>query len=119
VETLTRFGEQYLRHLVLRGQTVRMFRILDRRGTAQSRARAHLLRRSGRPARAGGSQTYLEKGPRPRRCLQVPDCALAAEQFLALCKGSTHLQFLLNLIPAAHAQDEMRAQNRRAPSRHS
>jgi len=32
--------------------------------------------------------------------IDAPDCALAAEQFLSLCKGRTHLQFLLNLIPA-------------------
>jgi hypothetical protein len=30
--------------------------------------------------------------------LSLPDCSLAAEQFLSLCKGRAHLQFLLNLI---------------------
>jgi hypothetical protein len=61
------------------------------------------------PARARrGLQTYLEKA-HAQALLQVPDCALAAVQFLALCKGSTHLQFLLNLIPPLSA-GEMRSQ---------
>jgi AefR-like transcriptional repressor, C-terminal domain len=32
--------------------------------------------------------------------LDVADCDLAAEQFLNLCKGTSHFQFVLNLIPA-------------------
>jgi len=31
--------------------------------------------------------------------IEVHECALAAEQYLSLCKGRSHLQFLLNLIP--------------------
>jgi TetR/AcrR family transcriptional repressor of mexJK operon len=51
------------------------------------------------PARGQqGLQNYLE-GAKARGALDIPDCALAAEQLLSLCKGRAHLQFLLNLIP--------------------
>src|SRR5271167_4920781 len=103
VETLTRLGEQYLQHLFSE-QTVRMFRILVAEAQ-RSPELARIFYEVG-PARGRrGLQTYLEKA-KAGALLDLPDCALAAEQFLELCKGSTHLQFLLNLIPTLTA-DEM------------
>jgi hypothetical protein len=45
--------------------------------------------------------------------IDLPDCQLAAEQFLSLCKGRTHLQFLLNLIPPL-SSDAIRLQTAQA-----
>jgi hypothetical protein len=37
--------------------------------------------------------------------LDMADCSLGADQFLSLCKGAKHLQFLLNLIPPLTAEE--------------
>jgi AcrR family transcriptional regulator len=97
VETLTRLGQQYLHHLFSQA-TVQMFRILVAEAQ-RSPELARVFYEVG-PARGQqGLQSYLEAA-KARGLIDVPDCALAAEQFLSLCKGRTHLQFLLNLIPA-------------------
>jgi AcrR family transcriptional regulator len=95
-ETLTRLGEQYLQHLYSE-ETVQMFRILVAEAQ-RSPELARVFYEVG-PARGQrGLQDYLQAA-QARGSLHVADCALAAEQFLSLCKGRTHLQFLLNLIP--------------------
>jgi AefR-like transcriptional repressor, C-terminal domain len=95
-ETLTRLGEQYLQHLYSE-ETVQMFRILVAEAQ-RSPELARVFYEVG-PARGQrGLQDYLQAA-QARGSLRVADCALAAEQFLSLCKGRTHLQFLLNLIP--------------------
>jgi AcrR family transcriptional regulator len=95
-ETLTRLGEQYLEHLYSE-ETVQMFRILVAEAQ-RSPELARVFYEVG-PARGQrGLQDYLQAA-RARGSLHIADCALAAEQFLSLCKGRTHLQFLLNLIP--------------------
>jgi AcrR family transcriptional regulator len=96
IETLTRLGEQYLKHLFSE-QTVQMFRIL----VAEAQRSPELARVFYEVGPARGQkalETYLEAA-KARGCLDPPDCSLAAEQFMSLCKGRTHLQFLLNLIP--------------------
>jgi AcrR family transcriptional regulator len=96
-ETLTRLGEQYLRHLFSEA-TVQMFRILVAEAQ-RSPELARVFYEVG-PARGQkGLESYLEAA-KARGLIDLPDCALGAEQFLSLCKGRTHLQFLLNLIPA-------------------
>jgi AcrR family transcriptional regulator len=95
-ETLTRLGEQYLEHLYSE-ETVQMFRILVAEAQ-RSPELARVFYEVG-PARGQrGLQDYL-RAAQARGSLHIADCALAAEQFLSLCKGRTHLQFLLNLIP--------------------
>jgi len=95
-ETLTRLGEQYLQHLYSE-DTVQMFRILVAEAQ-RSPELARVFYEVG-PARGQkGLQNYLEAA-QARGLIEVSDCALAAEQFLSLCKGRAHLQFLLNLIP--------------------
>jgi AcrR family transcriptional regulator len=95
-EVLTRLGEQYLGHLYSE-ETVQMFRILVAEAQ-RSPELARVFYEVG-PARGQqGLQDYLEAA-KTRGAVDIPDCALAAEQFLSLCKGRTHLQFLLNLIP--------------------
>jgi hypothetical protein len=92
-------------------QTVRLFRILVAEAQ-RSPELARIFYEVG-PARGlKGLETYLEKA-KSRGFLEIPDCALAAHQFLALCKGSTHLQFLLNLIPPL-TTEEIRLQVSRA-----
>ena len=59
-------------------------------------------------------QEYLEAA-HARGALSVRDCALAAEQLMSLCKGSTHLQFLLNLIPPV-TEEQIRMQIAQAVS---
>lgn len=96
VETLTRLGEQYLQHLY-RESTVQMFRILIAEAQ-RSPELARVFYEVG-PARGQkGLQDYLEAA-NARGALKIPDCALASEQLLSLCKGRTHLLFLLNLTP--------------------
>jgi AcrR family transcriptional regulator len=97
LETLTRLGEQYLQHL-FSVETVQMFRILVAEAQ-RSPELARVFYEVG-PARGQkGLESYLEAA-RARGLLVLCDCTLAAEQFLSLCKGRSHLQFLLNLIPA-------------------
>jgi AcrR family transcriptional regulator len=105
-ESLMAFGEQYLQHLFSE-QTVKLFRVLV--------AEAHRSPELGRlfyevgPARGlKGLEMYLE-GAKAKGFVNIPNCALAAEQFLSLCKGPTHLRFLLNLIPPL-TPAEIRAQ---------
>jgi AcrR family transcriptional regulator len=110
VETLSHLGEQYLQHLFSQ-QTAKLFRILVAEAQ-RSPELARVFYEVG-PARGRkGLQTYLEKA-KSQGLLEIPDCALAAEQFLTLCKGSTHLQFLLNLIPPLNIE-EIRLQVGRA-----
>ena len=95
-ETLTRLGEQYLGHLYSE-ETVQMFRILVAEAQ-RSPELARVFYEVG-PARGQqGLEDYLQAA-NARGSVHIPDCALAAEQFLSLCKGRSHLQFLLNLIP--------------------
>lgn len=97
VETLTRLGEQFLQHLYSQ-ETVQMFRILVAEAQ-RSPELARVFYEVG-PARGQkGLEAYIEAA-KARGSLELCDCALAAEQFMSLCKGRTHLQFLLNLIPA-------------------
>jgi AcrR family transcriptional regulator len=97
VETLTRLGEQFLQHLYSQ-ETVQMFRILVAEAQ-RSPELARVFYEVG-PARGQrGLEVYIEAA-KARGSLELLDCALAAEQFMSLCKGRTHLQFLLNLIPA-------------------
>jgi AcrR family transcriptional regulator len=102
VETLSVFGERYLTHLYSE-QTVKLFRIL----VAESRRNPELGRMFYEvgPARGRrGLESYLQAA-QARGLVDPPDCALAADQFLSLCKGPAHLQFLLNLIPAPSPQE--------------
>lgn len=95
-DILTTLGEAYLRHLFSE-QTVKLFRILV--AEAQRNPELGRMFYEVGPARGHkGLQTYLEAAT-ARGYLDTPDCALAAEQFLSLCKGQVHLQFSLNLIP--------------------
>src|SRR5580704_6211425 len=102
VETLTRLGEQFLRHLFSE-ETVQMFRILVAEAQ-RSPELARVFYEVG-PARGQkGLEAYLETA-KARGVFDPPDCALAAEQFMSLCKGRTHLHFLLNLIPPLSAAE--------------
>jgi AcrR family transcriptional regulator len=96
VEALTQLGHKYLAHL-FSVDTANMFRIL----VAESQRSPELARvfYDVGPARGRQAlQAYLEEA-RQRGLVDTPDCGLAAAQFLQLCKGDLHLQFLLNLIP--------------------
>lgn len=106
VEALTAFGHRLLQHLYSE-QTVKLFRVLV--------AEAHRSPELGRiffevgPARGRkGLEIYLESA-KASGLLNPSDCALAADQFLSLCKGLVHLKFLLNLIPPL-TRDEIRLQ---------
>jgi len=103
---LTAVGEQLLQHLYAE-QTVKLFRVLV--------AEAHRCPELGRiffevgPARGlQGLAAYLQAA-KAKGLVNPLDCALAADQFASLCKGSVHLKFLLNLI-APLTPEEIRAQ---------
>jgi AcrR family transcriptional regulator len=101
-EVLATFGERLLKHLY-DGQSVKLFRVLV--AEAQRSPELGRIFFEVGPARGRkGLENYLESA-KARGLLNPPDCALAAEQFLSLCKGSAHLQFLLNLIPPLTAQE--------------
>jgi AcrR family transcriptional regulator len=112
VETLTRLGEQYLQHLYTES-SVQMMRIL----IAEAQRSPELARVFFEVGPARGQkalQEYLECA-NARGALRISNCGLATEQLLSLCKGRTHLQFLLNLIPPL-TQDEIRVQIAQAVS---
>jgi AcrR family transcriptional regulator len=101
-EVLANFGERLLKHLY-DGQSVKLFRVLV--AEAQRSPELGRIFFEIGPARGRkGLETYLESA-KARGLMNPPDCALAAEQFLSLCKGSAHLQFLLNLIPPLTAEE--------------
>jgi AcrR family transcriptional regulator len=105
-ETLTFVGREYLQHLFSE-RSVKMFRILVAEAQ-RSPELARLFYEVG-PARGRRGLEVYFKSAMARGELDVPDCGLAATQFLSLCKGSTHLQFLLNLIPVP-TPEEFRVQ---------
>ena len=111
-ETLTRLGEQYLQHLYSE-ETVQMFRIL----VAEAQRSPELARVFYEVGPARGQQALQDylAAAHARGSLNVADCGLAAEQFLSLMKGRTHLQFLLNLIPPL-TPEQIRAQIAQAVS---
>jgi len=112
LETLTRLGEQYLQHLYTESNA-QMLRILvaeAQRSPELGRVFFEVGPERGRKA----LQEYLEAA-HARGALSVPNCALAAEQLMSLCKGSTHLQFLLNLIPPV-TEEQIRMQIAQAVS---
>jgi AcrR family transcriptional regulator len=95
-EALTAFGVELLEHLYSE-RVVKLFRIL----VAEAQRSPELARIFYEVGPARGQQkleSYLEAAKEHGR-LNVPDCALAADQFSSLCKGSAHVKFLLNLIP--------------------
>jgi AcrR family transcriptional regulator len=112
VETLTRLGEQYLQHLYTESNA-QMFRILI--AEAQRSPELGRVFFEVGPARGQKAlQEYLEAA-HARGALSIPNCALAAEQLLSLCKGRAHLQFLLNLIPPLN-EEQIRSQIAQAVS---
>jgi AcrR family transcriptional regulator len=93
-EVLTELGERFVRH-VISEPSVRNFQIL----VGESRRAPELARLFYQVGPAVGIeriQTYLE-GAKARGAINPPDCVLAAEQFLALCRGGRHLRLVLNL----------------------
>jgi AcrR family transcriptional regulator len=112
-EALNAVAEEYLNHLFSE-QAVKLSRVL-----VAERQRSPELGRifyELGPARSiKALETYLE-GAKAKGLLDIPNCKVAAEQFLSLCKGPTHLKFLLNLIPAPKPEElrEQVAQSVRA-----
>jgi AcrR family transcriptional regulator len=100
-EALSEFGRSYLSHLYSE-PTVKLFRILV--------AEAHRIPELARlfweagPARGRKALAEYFAVATSNGVLDVADCELAADRFLNLCKGTKHLQFLLNLIPAITAE---------------
>jgi AcrR family transcriptional regulator len=105
-QALSEFGRDYLRHLYSE-QTVKLFRIL----VAEAQRIPELARLFWEVGPARGKKWLAEyfAAARSNGFLEVVDCELAADQFLNLCKGTKHLQFLLNLIPAI-TEEEIREQ---------
>jgi AcrR family transcriptional regulator len=93
-ERLTAFAEQYLTHLFSE-QGVKLLRGL----VAESHRNPQLSRTFyalGPVCGREGLKTYLE-ACKAEGLINAPNCSLAADEFLALCKGSTYLELLLNL----------------------
>jgi AcrR family transcriptional regulator len=107
---LAELGRNYLRHLYSE-QTVKLVRIL----IAEAQRIPELTRLFWEAGPGRGRKWLAEyfAAASSNGLLDVADCDLAADQFLELCKGTKHLQFLLNLIPALTAE-EIREQIARA-----
>lgn len=93
---LSRLGERFLQH-VLSAWSVRTFQII----VAEAQRTPELARLFYEVGPAVGLerlQRYLE-GAKARGLIDPPDCALAAGQFLSLCRGNRHLTCVLNLEP--------------------
>jgi AcrR family transcriptional regulator len=93
---LSRLGERFLDH-VLSDWAVRTFQII----VAEARRTPELARLFYEVGPAVGLerlQRYLEAA-KARGLIDPPDCALAAGQFLSLCRGNRHLTCVLNLEP--------------------
>jgi AcrR family transcriptional regulator len=101
-EALSNLGRSYLAHLYSE-ETVKLFRIL----VAESQRSPELGRLfyAVGPARGRKSLEEYFLAAKAKGLLDIPDCGLAANQFLSLCKGAQHLQFLLNLIPPLTAEE--------------
>jgi AcrR family transcriptional regulator len=111
-ESLTAFAERYLTHLFC-AQGVKLLRGL----VAESDRNPQLSRifYAFGPLRGReGLETYLEacKG---KGLINAPNCAFAADEFLALCKGSMCLELLLNW-DSSITPTEIRAQAAQAVS---
>jgi len=105
-ESLRTFAEQYLTHLFSE-QGIKLLREL----VAESHRNPQLSRifyALGPVRGREGLESYLE-ACRAKGLINAPDCALAADEFLALCKSPTYLQLLLNLTSPL-TSTEIRAQ---------
>jgi len=105
-ERLTAFAEQYLTHLFSE-QGVKLFRGLveeSHRDPQLSRIFYALGPVRGRQR----LETYLEACT-AKGLINAPNSALAAGEFLALCRSSAHLEVLLNLTSPL-TSTEIRAQ---------
>ena len=107
---LTGLGERFLAHLVTEAST-RLLQML----TAEAQ-RAPELARTFYEAGPGAGVTrltaYLEATKAVGR-LDPPDCRMAAQQFLSLCRGHLFFRYSLNLIPRP-TPAEIRAEVARA-----
>jgi len=109
-EVLARFGRRFLDHLFSEW-AVRLFQII----VAEAHRSPELTRMfydAGPAVGLRGLQAYLQRAVAADR-LAAPDCAVAAAQFMALCRGHSHLVMVLNLgdrpSDAAIALDVARA----------
>jgi AcrR family transcriptional regulator len=105
-ENLTAFAEQYLTHL-FSDQGVKLLSGL----VAESHRNPQLSRIFYALGPVRGREwleTYLE-ACKAERLINAPNCRLAADEFLALCRGSTYLELLLNVTSPLSAA-EIRAQ---------
>jgi len=93
---LQRLGERYLSH-VFSDWAIRTFRML----VAESRRSPELSRifyETGPAVGLRRLEAFLERA-KARSLIRADDCAQAANQFMALCRGNMHFQFVLNLSP--------------------
>jgi AcrR family transcriptional regulator len=105
-ERLTAFAEPYLTHL-LSEEGIKLIRVLVSESHRNPRF-SRIFYEVGPVRGREGLRAYLE-ACKAQGLINAPNCALAAVQFLALCRGSTDPELPLNLtLPATlteiHAQ---------------
>lgn len=91
---LQRLGERYLSH-VFSDWAIRTFQML----VAEARRSPELSRifyETGPAVGLRRLEAFLERA-RTQGLIRTDDCAQAASQFMALCRGNMHFQFVLNL----------------------
>jgi AcrR family transcriptional regulator len=95
-ETLTVIGERFIEHLMA-DWTVRMFRVV----VAEASRTPELARTfyDAGPAQGSRMLTEILEQARARGEIVADDCELAAQHFMALCRGQQHLRCVLNLMP--------------------
>jgi AcrR family transcriptional regulator len=109
-EVLTQLGERYLTHLYA-GWAIRTYRVVVAEAV-RSPQLARLFYEIGPAAGLQRLEAYLERC-KVKNLVQIDDCALAAGEFLTLCRGHNHFIYALNLGDAPSA-DQITEQVRHA-----
>lgn len=107
---LTDLGERFLNH-VTTDTSIRLLQLV----TAEAQRAPQLARifyETGPSQGVAILAAYLEAAKAAGR-IAPPDCSMAAQQFLSLCRGHLYFRYSLNLIPRP-TPDEIRAEVARA-----
>lgn len=111
-QVLAQLGERYLAHLYS-DWAIRTYRVVVAEAQ-RSPELARIFYEAGPAVGLKRLEAYLEQS-RAIGVVRIDDCALAAGDFLSLCRGHQHFIYVLNLEPAPEPA-QLKAQVERAVS---